>query len=51
MKERFQDKLWIEMCVMHALSDDWQAMDFQDFLAKRRLLIAGVIKKGFDALL
>jgi hypothetical protein len=35
---------------LHALPEDWERMDYFDFLAKRRLLMANVIKTGFEKL-
>ena len=34
----------------HALPDDWHLLPYADFLAKRRRLIAGVIREGFERL-
>lgn len=34
----------------HALPEGWETMTYDDFLTARRSLMAGVIKKGFDAL-
>lgn len=33
----------------HALPDGWENMSYEEFLEKRRKLMAEVIKKGFDA--
>ncbi len=34
----------------HALPNDWERMDYWDFLEKRRKLMADVIRKGFEKL-
>ena len=34
----------------HALPDDWEHMEYSEFLRARRLLMAKVIKRGFDRL-
>lgn len=34
----------------HALPDDWEQMEYDEFLAARRKLIAGVIRDGFEVL-
>ena len=34
----------------HALPDDWENLEFKDFLARRRALIAQVIHAGYDKL-
>ena len=34
----------------HALPDSWEYLDYQEFLKQRRLLMAKVIRKGFDKL-
>ena len=34
----------------HALPDDWEHMEYTDFLVKRRVLMAKVIKRGYERL-
>jgi hypothetical protein len=34
----------------HALPDGWEKMEYQEFLGRRRVLIAGVIRKGVEKL-
>ena len=34
----------------HALPDDWEQMGYADFLTKRRVLMAKVIKRGYERL-
>jgi hypothetical protein len=43
-KERLDHSYW------HALPDDWEQMEYQDFLDARRKLIAKVISDGFHRL-
>jgi len=50
MKERFDDATWNEMCEMHALPDGWETMSYEEFLPKRRVLMAQIIKRGFEAI-
>lgn len=38
----------IELC--HALPRGWESMEYPDFLIKRRILMAEIIRKGFDRL-
>ena len=39
-----------EMYFWHALPKNWENMDYEDFLSKRRKLIANVIRKAFEKL-
>lgn len=50
MKARFDETAWKEMCEMHALPDGWEAMSYEEFLPKRRVLMAQIIKRGFEAI-
>lgn len=50
MRERFSENEWREMCRLHALPDGWERMDYQDFLTKRRALMAGITREGYEAL-
>ena len=34
----------------HALPDGWEKMEYDDFLEKRRILMAKIIKEGFEHL-
>jgi hypothetical protein len=34
----------------HALPEGWESMDYFEFLKKRRVLMAQIIRKGFDQL-
>jgi hypothetical protein len=35
---------------LHALPDEWENMDYFEFLRQRRILMARVIRKGFEQL-
>jgi hypothetical protein len=35
---------------LHALPEDWQEMDYPDFLEQRRHLMADIIRRGFESL-
>lgn len=35
---------------LHALPDNWEHMDYSDFLKQRRVMMAAVIRKGFERL-
>lgn len=50
MKVRFDETAWNEMCELHALPDGWEAMSYEEFLPKRRVLMAQIIKRGFEAI-
>lgn len=47
---KFTDKLTDEMRKMHALPDSWENMEYEEFLKARRILMAKVIRKGFETL-
>ena len=34
----------------HALPEDWEHMDYFDFLSTRRILMAEVVKQGYEQL-
>lgn len=50
MKERFSHEELKEMYYWHALSDDWQNMDYESFLEIRRQKIADIIQAGYHKL-
>ena len=45
---RYSEEELQKLCYWHALPENWQNMDYSDFLQKRRVLIAGVIKDAFS---
>jgi hypothetical protein len=50
MRARFKDGEWETMCRMHALPEGWEGMDYLNFLAERRKLMAQIIKEGYESL-
>ena len=51
VRQRFGDHAeWEAMCDAHALPRGWERMDYQDFLAERRRLMANIIRRGYDRL-
>jgi hypothetical protein len=50
MRSRFQPEDWRRMCRLHALPDSWEQLPYEAFLAQRRLLMAGIIREGFEHL-
>ena len=51
MEGRFNTEELEQMYRLHALPQNWQHLDYRDFLEKRRELIAGVIAEGYATLL
>jgi len=45
---RYSEEELQKMFYWHALPENWQNMDYSEFLQKRRVLIAGVIKDAFS---
>ena len=50
LRQRFADTEWAAMCDAHALPPGWERMEYQDFLAERRRLMADIIRRGYDRL-
>ena len=50
LRQRFVDAEWAAMCEAHALPPGWERMEYQEFLAARRHLMAGIIRRGYDRL-
>ena len=50
LRPRFSESDWRSMHKMHALPDGWESMPYDEFLQKRRVLMAQIIKQGFDSL-
>lgn len=50
MRERFDHATLQEMYFWHALPDDWQNMEYEEFLEVRRLKMAQVIKTAYRLL-
>jgi hypothetical protein len=49
-REHFDSKAFTEMCRLHALPTGWEQMEYRDFLERRRELIAGIIRDGYEKL-
>lgn len=49
-RDRLDREEMEKMCFWHALPDNWEQMKYEEFLDKRRPLIARVIKKSFEEL-
>lgn len=47
---RFDDDVWQKMYYWHALPENWEEMNYQDFLMERRKRIAKVVQKAFEKL-
>ena len=50
MKNRFSQAELNQMYRLHALPENWEHMDYKDFLEKRRELMARVIAEGYTTL-
>lgn len=44
------EEAYEEACLQHALPEGFEDMDYEEFLGKRRMLMAQLIKKGFERL-
>jgi hypothetical protein len=50
MKDRFSPSVVSSMYHYHALPDEWEDMEYFDFLERRRELIAQIIREGYEKL-
>jgi hypothetical protein len=50
MRQRFDADTWNKMSDLHALPDAWEFMQYNEFLVKRRALMAKIIRRGFESL-
>jgi hypothetical protein len=50
LRERFSDEAWVRMTRLHALPEGWESLAYEDFLRKRRLLMAALIRRGYEKL-
>ncbi|MHB8765246.1 MAG: hypothetical protein ACYDA8_13070 [Deferrisomatales bacterium] len=50
VRDRFTDAEWQQMTDLHALPTGWEGMPYPEFLAARRPLMAGIIRRGFETL-
>ena len=50
IRPRFSEDDWRVMHRMHALPDGWDSMPYDEFLQQRRLLMAQIIRQGYESL-
>lgn len=50
-EEKFPKSELIEMYDHHALPDNWQNMDYDEFLLQRREMMSGIIQRGYESLI
>lgn len=50
IRARFSPEDWQRMHDLHALPENWESMDYTDFLTERRKLMAAIIRRGFESL-
>lgn len=50
IRPRFKPDEWERMHELHALPAQWESLGYSDFLAARRRLMAGIIRRGFESL-
>lgn len=50
IRARFSPDEWRRMHELHALPDNWENMNYPDFLIERRKLMAAIIRRGFESL-
>jgi len=49
-QKRFDANCWARMCGLHALPEGWEYLPYEEFLRQRRMLMAQIIRRGFEAL-
>ena len=50
IQPRLKPDEWQRMHELHALPVQWESLGYSDFLAARRRLMAGIIRRGFETL-
>jgi hypothetical protein len=52
MRYRFKDRPvdWRRMVALHALPEGWEKLRYEEFLAQRRVLMAEIIRRGYETL-
>jgi hypothetical protein len=50
IRSRFSDVDWSRMYEYHALPAGWEGLPYDDFLVKRRQLMAAITRRGFESL-
>lgn len=51
--QKYKDKLgeeFVKHCENHALPENFETMDYMEFLSKRRVMMAQIVKKAFERL-
>ncbi|MBP1918188.1 GmrSD restriction endonuclease domain-containing protein [Youngiibacter multivorans] len=49
-REKLGDEEYFKTCSQHALPDNFEAMDYFEFIQKRRFLMAQIVKKAYQRL-
>ncbi len=50
LQERWSDEEWKQMHQLHGLPEGWEQMEYEEFLAERRKMMAAVIRQGYNLL-
>lgn len=50
IRARFNGEVWKRMHELHALPEGWQEMAYEIFVKERCVLMAAIIRRGFDSL-
>jgi hypothetical protein len=50
LRNRFEPDDWQTMQQLHALPAGWDSLSYADFLEQRRVLMAAIIRRGFETL-
>lgn len=50
IRSSFDKDEWSKMRHLHALTENWEIMDYASFLEERRKLMAAIIKEGFETI-
>ncbi|MGH6718012.1 MAG: GmrSD restriction endonuclease domain-containing protein, partial [Alphaproteobacteria bacterium] len=50
VRARFADGAWADMCTAHGLPKGWENMGYDEFLVRRRVLMADIVRRGFETL-
>lgn len=50
LRQRFTADEWQAMGDLHALPVDWETLSYDEFIQKRRELMAGIIRRGYETL-
>jgi hypothetical protein len=50
IRAEFKQEDWTAMCELHALPEGWSQLPYEEFLKQRRILMAQIIRRGYEAL-